>query len=190
MTPDNTEQGAAIPDGPRSWEMDAAVKIRDFVLREQIVAPDCHFQFADIIEEAHRPIHHAENINAMGKSQTICDLMEEIQRLNGVVTTLQRERDEAREYAEHLYTEFGDRKVHCVYCGHAFEGGTPPSQDARLTEHIKVCLKHPMRRYEAKLQDAAHIIIELVHASATPEEWKTACGKAGEFIRTFPGRIR
>jgi hypothetical protein len=44
-----------------------------------------------------------------------------------------------------------DRVVTCVYCGHKYEDGTPESQDKRLTDHIKVCPKHPMREAEAKI---------------------------------------
>lgn len=35
----------------------------------------------------------------------------------------------------------------CVYCGHAYPEGTPASgaEIAVLTEHIKVCDRHPMR---------------------------------------------
>lgn len=32
----------------------------------------------------------------------------------------------------------------CVYCGHAYPQGTPPHGAKVLTDHIKVCAKHPM----------------------------------------------
>lgn len=35
--------------------------------------------------------------------------------------------------------------VTCVYCGHEYPEGTPTSQHELLTEHIKVCKKHPMK---------------------------------------------
>jgi len=44
----------------------------------------------------------------------------------------------------------------CAYCGQKYPRGTPKSQNAALTEHIKVCPKHPMREVEvviAKLTD-------------------------------------
>ena len=44
-----------------------------------------------------------------------------------------------------------DRIVTCVYCGHEYPDGTPTSQDEKLTEHIKVCKKHPMRELERQL---------------------------------------
>lgn len=44
-----------------------------------------------------------------------------------------------------------DRIVTCVYCGHEYPDGTPTSQDEKLTEHIKVCEKHPMRGLEQQI---------------------------------------
>ena len=57
----------------------------------------------------------------------------------------------------------------CVYCGHAYPSGTPAHGAKVLTEHIRTCEKHPMRKLEAdraKLRDA---LIGLV-GSADPEE--------------------
>jgi len=45
------------------------------------------------------------------------------------------------------------RVVSCVYCGKQYEDGTPTSQDHRLTQHIKVCEKHPLRNAEKRNQD-------------------------------------
>ena len=42
-----------------------------------------------------------------------------------------------------------DRVVTCVYCGHAYESGSPTWGATQLTEHIRVCDKHPMRKLEA-----------------------------------------
>jgi hypothetical protein len=46
------------------------------------------------------------------------------------------------------------RVVTCVYCGEAFPQGTPTYGVAVLTEHIKVCPKHPMRKAEADVTSA------------------------------------
>ena len=63
----------------------------------------------------------------------------------------------------------------CVYCGMAYPEGTPPHGSKVLTDHIKVCEKHPMR----KLREA---LVGLVGAS-TKEELE-----AMEFaLRTAPG---
>lgn len=37
----------------------------------------------------------------------------------------------------------------CVYCGHEYPEGTPSHGAQILTEHIRVCEKHPMRKVEA-----------------------------------------
>ena len=39
----------------------------------------------------------------------------------------------------------------CAYCGMAYPEGTPPHGAQILTDHIKVCEKHPMRTAEAKI---------------------------------------
>ena len=39
----------------------------------------------------------------------------------------------------------------CVYCGHAYPEGTPPHGSKVLTDHIKVCEKHPMTKLRAAL---------------------------------------
>jgi hypothetical protein len=39
----------------------------------------------------------------------------------------------------------------CVYCGHAYPEGTPPHGSQILTDHIKVCEKHPMRKLRCAL---------------------------------------
>lgn len=50
-----------------------------------------------------------------------------------------------------------DRVLTCVYCGHEYPAGTPASvcgtpasgeQVQVLTDHIRVCEKHPMRVLE------------------------------------------
>lgn len=40
--------------------------------------------------------------------------------------------------------------TYCAYCGHEYPRGTPKSRNRALTEHIKVCLEHPMRRAEER----------------------------------------
>lgn len=41
--------------------------------------------------------------------------------------------------------------VTCVYCGHEYPDGTPTAKAEALTEHVKVCDKHPMKRVRAAL---------------------------------------
>ena len=40
------------------------------------------------------------------------------------------------------------RILTCVYCGHEYPQGTPSSGAEVLTEHIRQCEKHPMRKLE------------------------------------------
>ncbi len=56
------------------------------------------------------------------------------------------ERDGARAWVRRLQRE--ERTLTCVYCGKAYPPGTPTSGAEVLTEHIKVCPKHPMRAAE------------------------------------------
>jgi len=49
----------------------------------------------------------------------------------------------AQEIAEALQNK--TQTLTCVYCGHEYPPGTPPSNHAALTAHIAICEKHPMR---------------------------------------------
>ena len=46
----------------------------------------------------------------------------------------------------------------CVYCGHQYPEGTPPHGDKLLTDHIKICKKHPLRKAEAKILELEIIL--------------------------------
>lgn len=39
----------------------------------------------------------------------------------------------------------------CVYCGHEYPQDTPPHGSQVLTNHIKVCKAHPLRKAEADI---------------------------------------
>lgn len=74
------------------------------------------------------------------------------------------------------------RVLTCVYCGHEYPQDTPAWGNQVLTDHIKVCEKHPMRKLEddnAKLRKA---LAELVGAE-TKEELMAMEGA----IRLMPG---
>lgn len=43
----------------------------------------------------------------------------------------------------------GKRVLTCVYCGQEYPQDTPAWGDKVLTDHIRVCPKHPMRKVEA-----------------------------------------
>lgn len=57
----------------------------------------------------------------------------------------------------------------CVYCGHAYPPGTPTHGSYVLTEHIKVCEKHPMREAEIKIAKLRSALIGLVGAETKDE---------------------
>lgn len=62
-----------------------------------------------------------------------------------------------------------DRIVTCVYCGHEYPDGTPTSQNEKLTEHIKVCKKHPMRTAEKTIKKLRDAIVMLTGAEKIDE---------------------
>lgn len=62
-------------------------------------------------------------------------------------------------HPENITEEADDRVVTCVFCGQAYPQGTPTHGAQVLTEHIRVCEKHPMRKVEKRLDD----ILVLVH---------------------------
>ena len=57
----------------------------------------------------------------------------------------------------------------CVYCGMAYPEGTPPHGAQILTDHIRVCEKHPMRRAEAKIFILRKALMDLIGASNEEE---------------------
>lgn len=60
----------------------------------------------------------------------------------------------------------------CVYCGMAYPAGTPPHGAQILTDHIKVCEKHPMRKAEATISKLRAALVGLIGVS-TREELKS-----------------
>lgn len=62
-----------------------------------------------------------------------------------------------------------DPIITCVYCGHEYPNGTPTAKHQLLTEHIKVCNKHPMRGAEKKINKLRTALIGLIGAES-PEE--------------------
>jgi hypothetical protein len=53
----------------------------------------------------------------------------------------------------------------CVYCGHAYPEGTPPHGSKVLTDHIKICEKHPLREAESKIAKLREALLLLVGSS-------------------------
>lgn len=59
------------------------------------------------------------------------------------------------------------RVLTCVYCGHEYPVGTPASGADILTEHIRQCGKHPLKKANdeiAKLHGVLAEVSSLAHA--------------------------
>ena len=57
----------------------------------------------------------------------------------------------------------------CVYCGMAYPEGTPPHSAQVLTDHIKICEKHPMRQAEDKISKLRDALSALIGVSTKDE---------------------
>ena len=57
----------------------------------------------------------------------------------------------------------------CVYCGIVYPEGTPPHGAQILTDHIKICEKHPMRKAEETISKLKAALSGLVGASTKKE---------------------
>ena len=57
----------------------------------------------------------------------------------------------------------------CVYCGMAYPEGTPPHGAKVLTDHIKICEKHPMREAEDTILKLRRALAGLVGVSTKQE---------------------
>ena len=69
----------------------------------------------------------------------------------------------------------------CVYCGMAYPEGTPPHGSQILTDHIKICEKHPMRKAEETIGKLRAALVGLVGVSVKDELEKMEI-----LIRTAP----
>ncbi len=61
------------------------------------------------------------------------------------------------------------RILTCVYCGHEYPQDTPNWGNEVLTEHIKVCGKHPMRKLESDKQRLLKSLLDLVGVQTKKE---------------------
>ncbi len=50
----------------------------------------------------------------------------------------------------------------CVYCGKEYPEGTPAWGSQVLTDHIKVCEKHPMRELEVKYRKVRKALADMI----------------------------
>ena len=61
------------------------------------------------------------------------------------------------------------RILTCVYCGQAYPQDTPAHGSSVLTEHIKVCPAHPMRKAESDIQMLRAALVGLIGAGEKAE---------------------
>ena len=61
------------------------------------------------------------------------------------------------------------RILTCVYCGHEYPQDTPAHGDGVLTEHIKICKSHPMRKAEADIALLRAALVGLIGADGAEE---------------------
>ena len=99
------------------------------------------------------PSGHVAAENVEQKAE---EMRKEIERLTDPVDGLEAklvertaEREEARDWVRRLTRE--QRVLTCAFCGAEYPPGTPESNDAALTAHVRVCPKHPMRETEAEV---------------------------------------
>lgn len=59
--------------------------------------------------------------------------------------------------------------VTCVYCGHQYPNGTPAAKHQLLTDHIKICEKHPLRDAEIKIRKLKAALVGLIGAETREE---------------------
>ena len=78
-----------------------------------------------------------------------------------VYEKLKAEEKLSAHYKTELEAERNNRVVTCVYCGMDYPEGTPTSVAVVLTEHIRICEKHPMRELECQLAAANARVEEL-----------------------------
>lgn len=62
------------------------------------------------------------------------------------------------------------RILTCVYCGHEYPQDTPAHGNNVLTEHIKVCEQHPMRKAESDIRVLRAALVGILGGECTKEE--------------------
>ncbi len=77
-------------------------------------------------------------------------------------------------------------EITCVYCGFQYPEGTPQSGHPILTEHIKVCEKHPMKKLTEDNQKLRAVLVKLVGVDNLEELREMV--KSFEAIETLMGK--
>lgn len=83
------------------------------------------------------------------KRQELIDLLERLKRENTeTALEIKRLKD------ERLAIQNDSRTVTCVFCGHGYPPGTPPSNHEALIDHVENCPAHPMRKWRLRAEAA------------------------------------
>lgn len=61
------------------------------------------------------------------------------------------------------------RILTCVYCGHEYPQNTPAAGNQVLTDHIKICERHPMRKAESDIAMLRAALVGLVGVDGKDE---------------------
>jgi len=67
------------------------------------------------------------------------------------------------------------RILTCVYCGHEYPQDTPAAGSEVLTEHIKVCDRHPLRKAERTIASLHDALEQLIDNTDIPPDKNCRC---------------
>lgn len=101
---------------------------------------------------------------AIPESARLCEHWHE---MNQHARQLEQQRNDARDWVARLQKQ--TQTLTCVYCGQEYPPGSPTHGSAVLTEHIKVCAKHPMRAVEERCTKLRAALVGLVGADGRDE---------------------
>lgn len=62
-----------------------------------------------------------------------------------------------------------DQVITCAYCGYQYTNETPAAKHQLLTDHIKICEKHPLRAAELKIEKLKTALICLIGVETKEE---------------------
>lgn len=82
--------------------------------------------------------------------------------------------------------EHKDRTLTCVYCGHAYPPGSPAHGAQVLTDHIKVCPKHPLTKANERVVELYEALDGNMPAacSCSADQLQDACACGFELARS------
>ena len=100
------------------------------------------------------------------------------------IEQLTKERDEAREWVARLQKT--SQTLTCVYCGQEYPPGSPTHGAAVLTEHIRVCVKHPMRAVERERDNLRATLLSISRAPAFDANTQSVVDLARRALTKLP----